>query len=96
MKITNEDVKQVALLSRLDIAEDQIETFASQLSAILDYAESLSSLDTADTPPMAHVLPIQNVMRADEVKPSLARELAQQNAPEPEDGYFRVPKVVEG
>lgn len=96
MKITGKEVEQVALLSRLEIPQDQIEMFASQLSAVLDYAESLSQLDTENIRPMTHVLPLQNVMRPDEVQPSLSRDLAQQNAPELEDGYFKVPKVVEG
>lgn len=96
MKITGKEVEQVALLSRLEIPQDQIEMFASQLSAVLDYAESLSQLDTENIRPMTHVLPLQNVMRPDEVQPSLPRDLAQQNAPELEDGYFKVPKVVEG
>ena len=96
MKISGKDVENVALLSRLEISPDQIDKFASQLSAVLDYAASLSKVDTQQVAPMAHVLPIQNVMRADEVKPSLPREAAQQNAPEVDQGYFKVPKVVEG
>lgn len=95
MKITGKDVEKVALLSRLEISHDQIDLFASQLNAVLDYAESLSQVDTEHIEPMAHVLPIQNVMRPDEVKTSLPREAAQQNAPELENGYFKVPKVVE-
>lgn len=96
MKINGKDVENVALLSRLEISPDQIDKFASQLSAILDYAESLSKVDTQHVAPLAHVLSIQNVMRADVVKPSLTREAAQQNAPETDNGYFKVPKVVEG
>ena len=96
MKITGKDVENVALLSRLEIAPDQIDKFANQLSAVLDYAASLSKVDTEHVAPLAHVLSIQNVMRADVVRPSLPREAAQQNAPEADHGYFKVPKVVEG
>ncbi len=96
MKITGKDVENVALLARLEISPDQIDKFASQLSAVLDYAESLSKVDTQQVAPLAHVLSIQNVMRADVVTPSLNREAAQQNAPETDNGYFKVPKVVEG
>lgn len=96
MKITRKDVEHVALLARLEIAEDQIEKFTTQLDAILEYADNLSQLDTAEVKPTAHVLPVHNVMRADEVKPSLPRDLALQNAPHAEDGYFKVPKLIEG
>ncbi len=96
MKITGQDVENAALLSRLEIAPDQIEQFASQLSAVLEYAESLAKVNTQQVAPLAHVLAIQNVLRTDEVRPSLPREAAQQNAPETDNGYFKVPKVVEG
>lgn len=96
MKITRKDVENVALLSRLEIPENEIEVFTGQLNAILEYADVLTKVDVTGIHPMAHVLPLQNVMRADEEKPSLARELALSNAPEQEDGYFKVPKIMEG
>ena len=96
MKITTKDVEQEALLSRLEIPTDQQEDFTGRLNAILDYMEMLNSLDTTGIEPTAHVLPLKNVMRADETQPSLARDLALSNAPEQEDGYFRVPKIMEG
>ena len=96
MKITRKDVENVALLSRLELPEGEMETYAGQLNAILEYADVLTQLDTDNIQPTAHVLPLKNVLRADEAKPSLARELALSNAPEEEDGYFKVPKVVEG
>ena len=96
MKTTMIDVEQVALLSRLEIPTDQQEDFTGRLNAILDYMEMLNSLDTTGIEPTAHVLPLKNVMRADETHVSLARELALSNAPEQEDGYFRVPKIMEG
>lgn len=96
MKITREAVENVALLSRLELPENEVDACAGHLSAFLEYAEVLQSLDTEGVAPTAHVLPLSNVLRPDEVKPSLSRELALSNAPEREDGYFKVPKIVEG
>ncbi len=96
MKITRKDVENVALLSRLEIPAEQMETVTGQLDAILEYVDILNQLDTANIEPTAHVLPLKNVMRADAVVPSLAREEALANAPEQENGYFKVPKVTEG
>ncbi|MBP1765526.1 MAG: Aspartyl/glutamyl-tRNA(Asn/Gln) amidotransferase subunit [Firmicutes bacterium] len=96
MKITRKNVEDVALLSRLEIPEELIETVTGQLDAILEYVDVLNQLDTTDIEPTAHVLPLKNVMRADVVVPSLPREEALANAPEQENGYFKVPKVTEG
>jgi len=96
MKITCKDVANVALLSRLEFSESELETFTGQMDAILEYAQVLNKLNVDDVAPTAHVLPLKNVMRVDEVKPSLLRELALFNAPEQEDGYFKVPKIMEG
>ena len=96
MKITRKDVENVALLSRLEIPEAEVETYTGQLNAFLEYADVLTSLNTDGVQPTAHVLPLKNVFRADEVKPSLDRELALSNAPEQENGYFKVPKIMEG
>ncbi|MDT8900228.1 Asp-tRNA(Asn)/Glu-tRNA(Gln) amidotransferase subunit GatC [Anaeroselena agilis] len=96
MKITRKDVEHVALLSRLELGENDVEKFTGQLNAILDYIDVLNKVDTSGVEPTAHVLPLKNVMRADEARPSLPRELALANAPEQEDGYFKVPKILEG
>lgn len=96
MKITRKDVEEVAHLGRLQLSEADIEKFTRQLDAILEYADVLNEVDTAEVQPTAHVLPIKNVMRADEVKQSLARDIALENAPEQEEGYFKVPKIMEG
>ena len=66
-----------------------------ELSDFLEYVDRLQQVDTENVMPTAHVLPIQNVFREDVVKPSLDRDLALSNAPESEDGYFRVPKIIE-
>ena len=96
MKITCKDVANIALLSRLEFSESELETFTGQMDAILQYAEVLNKVNVENVEPMAHVLPLKNVMRADEARPSLNRELALSNAPEQENGYFKVPKIIEG
>ncbi|HML89986.1 MAG TPA: Asp-tRNA(Asn)/Glu-tRNA(Gln) amidotransferase subunit GatC [Methylomusa anaerophila] len=96
MKITREDVENVALLSRLEMNETEMEQYTVQLNAILEYAEVLDKVNTENVEATAHVLPLKNVMRPDEVKSSLPREAALSNAPEAEDGYFKVPKIMEG
>jgi aspartyl-tRNA(Asn)/glutamyl-tRNA(Gln) amidotransferase subunit C len=95
MKLNRKDVEHVALLSRLDLSENELDKFTGQLDAILEYIDVLNQVDTSAVEPMAHVLEIRNVMRADVVQPSLPREAALQNAPDAEDGFFKVPKIVE-
>ena len=95
MKLNRKDVEHVALLSRLEQSETELGKFTGQLDAILEYIDVLNQVDTSAVEPMAHVLEIRNVMRADEVQPSLPREAALQNAPDAEDGFFKVPKIVE-
>lgn len=96
MKITRQHVEDVAQLSRLELGEEEMSTYTEQLNNILEYATMLDELVTEGIQPTAHVLPIHNVMRTDETKPSLPREEALANAPEQEDGYFKVPKIMEG
>jgi len=96
MKITRKDVENVALLSRLEFSEAELVKSTEQLNAFLDYADVLTQVNVEGVEPTAHVLPLRNVLRPDEVKPSLARELALTNAPSQENGYFKVPKIMEG
>ena len=95
MKINRKDVEHVALLARLEFSEAELDKYTGQLDAILAFIDVLSKVDTEGVEPLAHVLDLKNVMRADEVHTSLPREAALQNAPEPEDGFFKVPKIVE-
>lgn len=94
MPISLYDVEHVALLARLELDAAEKEAYTEQLNAILGYMEKLNELDTTDVEPMAHVLPIKNVFREDEVKPGLDRETALSQAPDAWDGQFRVPKIV--
>jgi len=96
MRLSLEQVEHVADLAQLALTDEEKERFSEQLSSILEYAERLQALDTGDIPPTASVLPLKNVMREDEVRPSLPREEAMQNAPDQSDGYFVVPVVLEG
>jgi len=95
MEITREQVEHVAKLARLAIGEEEKALFARQLSSILTYAQTLNRLDTSSVEPTSHVIPIQNVFREDEVRPSLSREQAFANAPDTDAGCFRVPKIIE-
>ena len=96
MKVTKEDLDNVAVLSRLSIAREDTDRYLGQLDKILTYMDNLSELDTENVKPTTYALPMQNVFRKDEVKESLDREAALANAPLKEEGYFKVPKVLEG
>jgi aspartyl-tRNA(Asn)/glutamyl-tRNA(Gln) amidotransferase subunit C len=91
--LTKSEVEHVALLARLDLSEDEIGLYTTQLAKILEYAAVLNQPDTSEVPPTAHVLPLQNVFREDLVGEHLAPEDVLANAPEKEEGYFKVPRV---
>ncbi len=95
MSITVKDVQHVAKLARLQLSPEEEATFTEQMNAILQYAEKLNELDTENVKPTTHVLQVSNVMREDVVKKSLTQEEALLNAPEEEDGHFKVPAVLE-
>jgi len=88
-------VRHVAQLARLRISDEEVARFAEQLSSILTYVEQLNELDTRDVPPTAHPLPVTNVMRDDAVRPCWEPDTALRNAPQSQDGFFRVPKVLD-
>lgn len=93
--INKQEIEHVAHLARLEIAEDKIEAFTEQMNNILEHISMLNKVDTDNVPPTYHVLPEKNVWREDIVKPSLPREEALANAPEQENGCFKVLKVIE-
>jgi aspartyl-tRNA(Asn)/glutamyl-tRNA(Gln) amidotransferase subunit C len=95
MSISKEQVYHVAQLSRLKLTEEEAEQYTKILNDVLKFAEKLNELDTENIEPTSHVLPITNVLREDVVKPSIPREKALSNAPDQEDGLFRVPAVFE-
>ena len=95
MKISQEEIKKIALLSRLEVKEEHMAHVEKELSDILTYVAELDALELDGVEPMAHAVPLHNVFREDEKKPSLDHELALSNAPEAEEGYFEVPRVVQ-
>jgi aspartyl-tRNA(Asn)/glutamyl-tRNA(Gln) amidotransferase subunit C len=94
-RITRADVEHVARLARLALTEDEITRFTDELGNILEHAADLATLDLADVEPTAHPLPLTNVMRPDEVRPSLPRDEVLAEAPAVEDGRFRVPRILD-
>lgn len=95
-KITKAEVEHVARLARLDLDEDAKERMRSQLDSILTYIDQLRELDTEGVPPTSHAIPMVNVMREDEVRPSSPLEAMLANAPERDGDLFRIPKIIEG
>ena len=95
MKVTQKDLDTTASLSRLRINDSEREAVLGKLDKFLTYVDNLRQVDTTNVEPTTYALPMKNVFRADSVKPSLARELALSNAPLKEDGYFKVPRVLE-
>ena len=94
-RLTPEVGRRIARLARLEISASEEETFASQLDGILAYVHKLDELDTGGVEPMAHVVPMKNVLRPDEVRESLPREEVLGGAPDEAQGCFKVPKIIE-
>ena len=93
--ITKEDVEHVAELARLELTHAENAQFITQLNDILTYFEKLNELDTRDVEPTSHVIPMANIFRGDEVRPSLERSKVLQNAPEESHFFFKVPRIIE-
>ena len=89
------DIEKVARMARLELLEEEKETFGNQLEQILTYMEQLNRLDTTGVEPTSHAIPIQNAFREDETKSSFPHEEVLGIAPEEEDGHFRVPRIIE-
>jgi aspartyl-tRNA(Asn)/glutamyl-tRNA(Gln) amidotransferase subunit C len=93
-RISTDDVAHVAKLARLHLTDDELATFTGQLDAVLDHAADVEALDLDDVPPTFHPYPLENVLRDDEVRPSLDREEVLAQAPAVEDHQFKVPPVL--
>lgn len=93
-EITRDDVAHVARLARLHVTDDELDRFTGQLAAVLDHARDVGSLDVGDVEPTAHPLPLKNVLRRDEVVPSLDRAEVLAVAPAVEDDRFAVPPIL--
>ena len=93
-QISRDDVAHVAAPARLQLTDDELDTFTEQLAKVLDHARDVEALDVADVPPTAHPYPLQNVLRPDEERPCLDRDAVLAGAPAIEDDRFRVPPVL--
>jgi len=93
-KITSNDVRKVAQLARLEIPDDQVEVFTSQLEKILGYVAQLEEVETKDVPPTTRAVEVVNVVREDTVMATKVREELLNQAPEREGNFFRVPKIL--
>jgi aspartyl-tRNA(Asn)/glutamyl-tRNA(Gln) amidotransferase subunit C len=89
--IEREQVLHVAKLARLGLTDDEVETMAGELSGILEHVDRIAGLDLSGVEPTSHVVALENVWRADEPHESLDRDVALEQAPDPEGGSFRVP-----
>lgn len=94
MELTLEQVEHIAELAKLSLTEEEKEDCRAKLSAILMYSGMLQELDTTSIPPTASVIPVNNVMREDEVKPSLPLEDVLANAPDTKDNCIRVKAIL--
>jgi len=94
--ISLDQVRHVAKLARLALREDQLVKIAPQLGAILQYIEQINKIDKSGVEPMAHALPLHNVLREDVVEPSLPLEEVLKNAPQTDGRFFKVPKIIGG
>ncbi len=95
--LTKADVERIAELAHLELSDAETEAFTQQLAEILAMAMRLEEVDTTGVPPTTHVLSRHEALRPDEVRASLTRADALANAPDgtPEEGFFKVPKVLE-
>lgn len=93
-KISLDQVRHVARLARLALPEEKLVRITSQLEPILEYVAKIGGVDTSGVEPMAHALPIHNVLREDVARPGLTVEQVLQNAPESDGPFFKVPKII--
>jgi aspartyl-tRNA(Asn)/glutamyl-tRNA(Gln) amidotransferase subunit C len=95
MALTRQEVAHLARLSRLDLSDEQLDHLAPQLDVILGAVARVGEVAADDIPPMSHALPLTNVFRPDEVRPSLDRDAVLAGAPAAEGGRFRVPRILD-
>jgi len=93
--LSAEDVQKVARLARLKLSDADATMFSRQLGDVLGYIQQLNTVPTDNVEPMVHALPVQNVLRADELRPSLPRPAALQNAPRADGKFFLVPQILD-
>ena len=91
--ITIKDVEHVAKLARLELTEEEKEKFTTQLGDVLKYVDQMNEVDTTGVEPMSHAIDFVNVMREDTVNYEQTKEELMKNAPDEENGFFKVPKI---
>jgi aspartyl-tRNA(Asn)/glutamyl-tRNA(Gln) amidotransferase subunit C len=92
--ITREEVAHLARLARLELTAEELDHFAGQLGDIIGAVARVTDVATEDVPPTSHPLPLTNVMRPDEVRPSLTAQAALSGAPAQEQQRFKVPQIL--
>ena len=92
--LTRDDVAAVARLARLELTDDELEAFTGQLASVLEHAQDIEGLDIDDVEPTAHPYELVNVLRPDEVRPTVDRDEVLSQAPAADDGRFRVPAIL--
>ena len=95
MKITEKEVKNTAELARLEFSEQELDLFTDQLGSILGYINNLNELNTNDIEPTSHAIEVNIPLREDAVDQKITTEQVTMNAPQSEDDFFIVPKVIE-
>lgn len=96
MALSRDDAAKVARLARLELTDAELESFTGQLGRILDYVAILDELNVDEVEPMVHAVELPNVLRPDDLTPSLPRAAALANAPKTDGKYFLVPAIIEG
>ena len=94
MPVTRKDVEYIAKLARLRLSENEIDSYTGQMNQILEYMDKLNELDTENVEPLSHPVENINVFRDDIVTPVTARDEALKNAPDADDEFFKVPKII--
>lgn len=93
--LSRDDVAHVAMLARIGLSEVELDRLAGQLDQIVEWVGQVNEVAVADVPPMSHPLPLINVTRADEVRPSLTAEQALAGAPDADQQRFSVPRILD-
>jgi len=94
-EITNERIKKIADAVRIEISDEEAAKYTEEISSVIEYANILSELNTDDVEPTTHGIVLGNVLRKDEPKHTITQEDALENAPDQEDGHFKVPSIME-
>jgi len=94
MALSDAEVRHVAMLARLALTDEQLETLRGELNSILGHIDTIQQLDLQGIEPMTHAIPLVNQTRPDVVRPCLSRDDALLNAPDAEDGAFKIPRIV--